>query len=125
MKIQVNKSSGLHWKTKTNQDEKKEKKELQQRQLDVLMDWVSERISTFSDVPRVDDVVQHAYAILGYRDLKRSHIARRLRLHPAYLMSSSQKRGPMRWKRYRPIIGIIIDFIYSSSSLRIFKHEWV
>ena len=124
MKIQVNKTSGLHWKTKTNQDEKKEKKEIQQRQLDVLMDWVSERISTFSDVPRVDDVVQHAYAILGYRDLKRSHIARRLRLHPAYLMSSSQKRGPMRWKRYRPIIANTLGMLHGDLGYFSVKREY-
>ena len=70
MKIQVNKNSSLNWKTKTNQDEKKEKKQQRQRELDVVMEWVSERIATFSDIPRVDDVVQHAYAILGYRNLK-------------------------------------------------------
>ena len=124
MKIQVNKNSSLNWKTKTNQDEKKEKKQQRQRELDVVMEWVSERISTFSDIPRVDDVVQHAYAILGYRDLKRSEIAKRLRLHPAYLMSSSQKRGPKRWKRYRPIIANTLGMLHGDLGYFSVKREY-
>ena len=91
MKIQI---PGIDWKTKPNQNEKEVKNQQRQRQLEVLMEWVTERISSFSDVPRVDDVVQYAFSVLGYKDLKRSEIAKRLRLHPAYLMSSSQKRGP-------------------------------
>ena len=124
MKIQVNKNSSLNWKTKTNQDEKKEKKQQRQRELDVVMEWVSERIATFSDIPRVDDVVQHAYAILGYRDLKRSEIAKRLRLHPAYLMSSSQKRGPKRWKRYRPIIANTLGMLHGDLGYFSVKREY-
>ena len=124
MKIQVNKNSSLNWKTKTNQDEKKEKKQQRQRELDVVMEWVSERIATFSDIPRVDDVVQHAYAILGYRNLKRSEIAKRLRLHPAYLMSSSQKRGPKRWKRYRPIIANTLGMLHGDLGYFSVKREY-
>ncbi len=78
-------------------------KQAREQELTVLMEWVTQQLEN-NIVPRVDDVVKYAYLSLGYRQLTRSAIAKRLRLHPAYLMNSSQKRINHRWKRYRPII---------------------
>ena len=79
-------------------------KQLRQQELDILMEWVTDQHTLKRYVPRLSDVIQYAYASLGYRQLTPTAIARRLRLHPAYHMNSSQKRTSHRGKRYRPII---------------------
>lgn len=95
-----------------------------ERQLEVLMAWVSERLSSMADVPRVDDVVHYAYTVLGYRDLRRSDIAQRLRLHPAYQMTSSQTRGRSRWKRYRPITVNTLGMLHGDLGFFSVKREY-
>ncbi len=60
------------------------------KQLEAVMDWVTSRLDA-NDVPRVVDVVNYAQTEMGLKNLEKTVIARRLRLHPAYLMSSSQK----------------------------------
>ena len=102
----------------------KERRERQSRELDVVMEWVSERLASESGVPRVDDVVRHAYTVLGYRDLKRADIAKRLRLHPAYLMSSSQTRGKKRWKRYRPILANALGHLHGDLGFFAVRREY-
>ena len=82
------------------------------RDLDIVMEWVSERIKSKQDVPRVDDVIRYAYNTLRFRHLKPNQIARRLRLHPAYLMTSSQTRGRHRSRRYRPIISNTLGMLH-------------
>ena len=86
--------------------------EKQNRDLDIVMEWVTEQIKSKQDVPRVDDVVQYAYNTLRFRHLTPKHIARRLRLHPAYLMTSSQTRGRHRSRRYRPIISNTLGMLH-------------
>ena len=73
-------------------------------ELDIVMEWVTEQLKSKGDVPRVEDVIRYAHQTLGYRHLKRASVARRLRLHSSYLMSSSQTRGQRRSRRYRPIV---------------------
>ena len=102
----------------------KERRERQSRELDEVMEWVSERLASESGVPRVDDVVRHAYTVLGYRDLKRADIAKRLRLHPAYLMSSSQTRGKKRWKRYRPILANALGHLHGDLGFFAVRREY-
>ncbi len=51
----------------------------EQKQLGVLIDWVTQRIKHEGRVPRLGDVVEHAVKGFGYRDLKRTSIARQLR----------------------------------------------
>ena len=102
----------------------KERRERQSRELDEVMEWVSERLASESGVPRVDDVVRHAYTVLGYRDLKRADIAKRLRLHPAYLMSSSQTRGKNRWKRYRPILANALGHLHGDLGFFAVRREY-
>ena len=92
--------------------QKEEKRRRHEDELETLMQWVTDRLSTKTDLPRVDDVVRHAYLNLGFRDLPRTLIARRLRLHPAYLMNSSQTRGRKRWRRYRPIITNALGMLH-------------
>jgi len=99
-------------------------KQEKERQLGVLMEWVSERIATKSDVPRVSDVVRHAYTVLGFRNLKSGDIARRLRLHPAYLMSSSQTRGKSRWRRYRPIVSNTLGLLHGDIGFFSVRREY-
>ena len=86
-------------------------KDNRERELDVLMAWVSERLTSFADVPRLDDIVQYAYNTFGFRQLKRAAIARRLRLHPFYHMSSFQKRNTRR-KNYRPIVTNTLGILH-------------
>ena len=102
----------------------KERRERQSRELDEVMEWVSERLASESGVPRVDDVVRHAYTVLGYRDLKRADIAKRLRLHPAYLMSSSQTRGKKRRKRYRPILANALGHLHGDLGFFAVRREY-
>lgn len=87
-------------------------KTLRKQELDVLMEWVTERVNSTSLVPRVDDVVHYAYQTLGYTQLKRSAIARQLRLHPYYLMNSQQQRIKHRSKRHRPIIANSLGMLH-------------
>ena len=85
------------------------------KELDIVMEWVTERVSSKGQVPRVSDVIHYTYTTLGFRQLKPAAIARRLRLHPAYLMTSSQTRGRHRSQRYRPIVantlGMLATFV--------------
>jgi hypothetical protein len=75
------------------------------KQLEAVMDWVTSRLDA-NDVPRVVDVVNYAQTEMGFKNLKKAVIARRLRLHPAYLMSSSQKwRVGPRSGNFRPIVA--------------------
>jgi hypothetical protein len=93
----------------------KDRKELRSRELERLMGWVSERVRQ-GDILRTSDVVRY------YRDngdeydlstlekkktrrlLSRKQIAEALRLHPVYLMNSSQSRGPRWHRRHRAIL---------------------
>lgn len=79
-------------------------KTLRKQELDVVMEWVTERVDSSAFVPRVDDVVHYAYQTLGFTKLTRAAIAKQLRLHPYYLMNSSQQRIKHRSKRHRPIL---------------------
>jgi len=84
----------------------------QQKELDIVMEWVTERIASKGQVPRVSDVVHYTYTTLGFRQLKPAAIARRLRLHPAYLMTSSQSRGLKRSNRSRPIVSNTLGMLH-------------
>ena len=98
--------------TEFEKHQKNESKLIKERDLETVMAWVTERLKTKSDVPRVSDVVHYAYSALGFKHLKRGDIARRLRLHPAYLMTSQQTRGRNRWKRYRPVIANALGMLH-------------
>lgn len=93
-------------------------------QLDELMDWVTRQIQSKASVPRKHDVVRHAYTELGFRELSSAEIARRLRLHPAYQMTSSQSRGRKRWKRYRPIITNTLGMLHGDLGYFSVKREY-
>jgi len=104
--------------------QRKENRERRERQLQVLMDWVTQQLESKTSVPRKHDVVKHAYTELGYRDLTQADIARRLRLHPAYVMSSSQNRGQRRWKRYRPITTNTLGMLHGDLGYFSVKREY-
>jgi len=76
----------------------------EQKQLGVLMDWVTQRVQHEGRVPRLSDVVEQAAKGFGYRDLRKTSIARQLRLHPYYHMNFKQTRGQHRAGRHRPIV---------------------
>ena len=82
------------------------------KELDIVMEWVTERVSSKGQVPRVSDVIHYTYTTLGFRQLKPTAIARRLRLHPANLMTSSQTRGRHRSQRYRPIVANTLGMLH-------------
>ncbi len=52
------------------------------------MDWVTQRVQHEGRVPRLSDVVEQAVKGFGYRDLRKTSIARQLRLHPYYHMNN-------------------------------------
>jgi hypothetical protein len=72
-------------------------------QLDIVMKWVTDQIKK-QDVPRSTDVLDYAYRVLRFRNLSKNVILKRLRLHPAYLMTSTQARQRLRSGKHRPII---------------------
>jgi hypothetical protein len=93
--------------------------ELWKKELERLMNWVSERVRQ-GDIVRTSDVVRYykenenvdwkdIYQIppgksKTRRLLSQKDIAEALRLHPVYMMSSSQQRGPRWQRRHRAII---------------------
>ena len=94
------------------------------KELDIVMEWVTERLSSKSEIPRVDDVIRYTYNTLGFKHLKPNQIARRLRLHPAYLMSSSQTRGRQRSRRYRPIVTNTLGMLHGDIGYFSIKREY-
>lgn len=73
------------------------------KQLEVLMTWVTEQLEK-GDVPKFNDVIDYAHRILKFTNLKRFQITKKLRLHPGYLMNSSQARNKNRGGKSRPIV---------------------
>jgi hypothetical protein len=82
----------------TKVDERKLKE-----QMELLLQWVTEQVKK-NDPPRVSDVIDYAYRILGFTKLKQAAIRRALRLHPAYELSAPQKWRRKRWNKFRPIL---------------------
>jgi len=80
------------------------KRQLRDKELDVLMEWVSDQQRSKHVVPRLSDVIKYAYTTLGFRQLTPTAISKRLRLHPSYHMNSAQTRTYHKGKRYRPIV---------------------
>ena len=78
-------------------------KEEVENELNILMTWVTEQIER-GDVPKFSDVLDYAYRVLRFTKLKKFQITKRLRLHPAYLMNSSQARRKFKGGKSRPII---------------------
>jgi hypothetical protein len=74
-----------------------------EEQLKVLIDWVTDQVKK-NDPPRMSDVVDYCYRILGFTQLKISVIRNALRLHPAYVMNSQQSKRRNRWNKFRPIV---------------------
>ena len=74
-----------------------------EQELNILMLWVTEQLQN-GYVPKFTDVVDYAHRILKFTKLKKFQITRRLRLHPAYLMNSSQARRKFRGGKSRPIV---------------------
>ena len=81
-------------------------------QLDILMTWVTEQLDK-GFVPKFSDVVDYAYRILKFTKLKKFQITKRLRLHPAYLMNSSQARRQFRGGKSRPILSNGPGFLHA------------
>jgi hypothetical protein len=93
-----------------------EKEQERQRELKRLMEWVSERVRQ-GDILRTSDVIRyykegHTGLVVSTLEprkqtrslLTRKQIAEALRLHPVYLMNSSQQRGPRWHRRHRAIL---------------------
>jgi hypothetical protein len=85
----------------------------EQRQLALLMEWVSARIEQVAHVPRLSDVVEHAGKVLGFQELSRSAISTALRQHPYYRMSSQQMKVPQRVGHHRPIVCNQLGILHS------------
>ena len=95
----------------------------EQKELQVLMDWVSQRIKHEGQVPQLGDVLEQAVKGFGYCNLKRVSVARQLRLHPYYHMNSKQTQGQHSACCYRLILinhlGVLhADIGFFSKSLQ-------
>lgn len=77
-------------------------KESIEEQLKTLMEWVTLELAE-GRVPRVIDVVEYALKTRGYTKLTRARIAGALRLHPSYMMNSSQQRQRKRSRKHRSV----------------------
>ena len=80
-----------------------------EKELNVVIDWVTQQLR-YNSVPRVSDVVDYARKIKS--TLKQSDIAKALRLHPAYVMNSSQQRMAHRARKYRPVITNSLGYLH-------------
>ena len=80
------------------------------KELNVIMDWVTQQLRYNSVVPRVSDVIDYARKIAS--NLKRGDIAKALRLHPAYVMNSSQQRMARRARKYRPVVTNSLGYLH-------------
>jgi hypothetical protein len=76
----------------------------EQKQLGVLMDWVTQCIKHEGRVPRLVNFMEQAVKGFGYRELKKSAVSRQLRLHPYYHMNFQQTQGQHGAGRYWPIV---------------------
>lgn len=72
-------------------------------ELERISEWVSLQLAK-GYAPRLSEVLDYAYKELGLMHLKRSQIARTLRLHKSYVMTSSQQREAKRAGKFRSII---------------------
>ena len=79
------------------------------KELNVVIDWVTQQLR-YNSVPRVSDVIDYARKIKS--TLKQSDIAKALRLHPAYVMNSSQQRMAHRARKYRPVITNSLGYLH-------------
>jgi len=71
--------------------------------MEILLSWVRGR-EQLGQVPRFADVVDYAHKILGFRQLKKGDIVKRLRLTDTYLNNSRQQRKRFRGGKNRPVI---------------------
>ena len=72
------------------------------KQLNVVLDWVKDRIEN-NDIVRFSDIVDYAHRVLQFHQLSKKKIIQAVRLMPNYLMSSSQARKRLRSDRNRPV----------------------
>lgn len=70
--------------------------------LDALMAWVDEELA-LGHVPRTSDVLDRVRDGPGFEGLTARQVRAKLRLHPSYLMTSTQQRARSRSRHYRGI----------------------
>ena len=84
-------------------EEKTNVKSLIQIHLKSLMEWVTGQIKN-GLIPRFVDVIDFAHRIPEFKDLTKKLIVKELRLHPYYLMNSTQARQKLKTNRNRAMI---------------------
>jgi len=94
-----------------NGKDRHQPQEVKNKELDAIVEWVEERLRV-NDVPRFDDVVYYAHAILGFKNLTKRQIVKRLRILEVYQMNSRQQRERHRYKKYRPILVNDIGYLH-------------
>ena len=80
-----------------------EKQDIVSQQLSVLIEWVNQQVER-NDPPRLSDILDHAYRVMGFTALKKSVILRTIRLLPAYHMNAPQALKRKRSRKVRPIV---------------------
>ena len=80
-----------------------EKEEVVGQQLSLLMEWVNQQVER-NDPPRLSDILDHAYRVMGFTTLKKSAILRSVRLLPSYHMNAPQALKRHRSRKVRPIV---------------------
>lgn len=80
-----------------------EKEDIVSEKLSLLIEWVNQQVDK-NDPPRLSDILDHAYRVMGFTTLKKSVITRAVRLLPAYHMNAPQALKRNRSRKVRPII---------------------
>ncbi len=78
-----------------------EKQDIVSEQLSVLIEWVNQQVER-NDPPRMSDILDHAYRVMGFTTLKKSVILRAIRL--PYHMNAPQALKRKRSRKVRPIV---------------------
>jgi hypothetical protein len=80
-----------------------EKEDVVSEKLSLLIEWVNQQVER-NDPPRLSDILDHAYRVMGFTTLKKSVILRAIRLLPAYHMNAPQALKRKRSRKVRPIV---------------------
>jgi hypothetical protein len=104
-------------KKKDTKEEKKKKKEkkdhdsaLSKKALEVLLEWVGERVRV-GDPPRVSDMLEHArLEKLGRIDRKKLNDA--LLVDPVYAFNLHQQKKRLSSRSYRPVVSSSLGYLH-------------
>jgi len=94
-----------------------------EQKLSALMGWVDSQLEA-GHAPRTVDVVDRARESAEFAGLTADQVRARLRLHPSYLMTSTQQRDPARSRKYRSISVTSLGHLHGDICFFGLSHEY-